>query len=133
MDMGAYCNIGTMEGYVVKNYGPIPRLRGIRLMKLEEKTGEGGPQMDLFDSMCGEDVVYVHTRCGSCGCDDDDPDTNYIACGGKEFDERNADRLIASISDEFDWTYRDHYFRAVVNDEYKRLLEECGGDDDGRA
>lgn len=133
MDLGAYCKIGTMGHYVVENYGEVPRLRGIRLMKLEDKTGEDGTQMEMFDSMCGKDVVYIHTRCGSCGCGDDDPDTNYIACGGKEFDERNADRFIASINDEFDGTYRDHYFKAVVNDEYKRLLEECGGDDDGRA
>lgn len=130
MDLGAYCNIGATEGYVVNNYGQVPRLRGIRLMKLEEKTGEDGPQMELFDSMCGEDVVYIHTRCGSCGCGDDDPDTNYTACGGKEFEERNADKLLASINDEFDWTYRDHYFKAVVNDEYKRLLGEHGGDGD---
>lgn len=130
MDLGAYCNIGATEGYVVNNYGHVPRLRGIRLMKLEEKTGEGGPQMELFDSMCGEDVVYIHTRCGSCGFGDDDPDTNYTACGGKEFEERNADKLLASINDEFDGTYRDHYFKAVVNDEYKRLLGEHGGGSD---
>ena len=130
MDLGAYCNIGTMEDYVVKSYGHVPRLRGIRLMKLEKKTGGDSPQMELFDSMCGEDVVYIHTRCGACGCDDDDPDTNYTACGGREFDERNADKLIASITDEFDWTYRDHYFKAVVNDDYKRLLEDCRGDGD---
>lgn len=130
MDLGAYCNIGTMEDYVVKNYGDVPRLRGIRLMKLEEKTGEGGPQMELFDSMCGEDVVYIHTRCGSCGLGDDDPDTNYTACGGKEFEERNADKLLASINDEFDGTYRDHYFKAVVDDEYGKLLEDHGGGSD---
>lgn len=133
MDLGAYCNIGTMEDYVVKNYGDVPRLRGIRLMKLEKKTGGDGPQMELFDSMCGEDVVYIHTRCGSYCFGDDDPGTNYTACGGKEFDERNADTLIASINDELDGTYRDHYFKAVVNDDYKRLLGEHGGDGDDQA
>lgn len=126
MDLGAFVNIDSMKKYVVSNYGDVPRLRGIRLMRVEEKTGEGGRQMDLFDSMCGKDIVYIHTRCGSYQYGDDDPDANYMACGGMEFDRRNADRLIASINDEFDGTYRDHYFHAVVDDEYERLIEGIG-------
>lgn len=115
MDLGAYFNIGLLREYAESCYGFIPRLRGIRLMRAEQPSNERGEQMELFDSMCGKDVVYIHTRCGS---------DNYSECGGDEFESRNADALIAAIDDEFDYTYRDHYFKAVVNDEYKSLLAE---------
>ena len=115
MDLGAYANIGLLRPYAESCYGFIPRLRGIRLMKVEEPTGEGGEQMNLYDSMCGEDAVYVHTRCGS---------SNYEECGGAEFEDRNADSLIAATDDELDPTYRDHYLKAVVNGEYESLLAE---------
>lgn len=115
MDLGAYFNIGLLREYAESCYGFIPRLRGIRLMRIEQPSNERGEQMELFDSMCGKDVVYIHTRCGS---------DNYSECGGEEFESRNADALIAAIDDESDYTYRDHYFKAVINDEYKGLLAE---------
>lgn len=115
MDLGAYFNIGILREYVEGCYGFIPRLRGIRLMAVEQPTHDEGEQLKLFDSMCGKHVVYIHTRCGA---------NNYRDCGGEDFERRNADALIAAIDDECDPTYRDHYFEAVVNDEYKRLLDE---------
>ena len=123
MDLGAYMQIPSLEGYVTKHYGDVPRLRGIRLMKLEKESGEYGRQMEMFDSHCGEDVIYIHTRCGSAGWGDDDPDANYISCGGKDWEESNPDTFIESINDEWDGTYRDHYFKAVIDDEYKQLIE----------
>lgn len=123
MDIGAYIEIPTLENYVNKHYGEVPRLRGIRLMKLEEKSGEYGSQIEMFDSHCGEDVIYIHTRCGSAYWGDDDPDANYIGCGGKDWEESNPDTFIESINDEWDGTYRDHYFKAVIDDEYKQLIE----------
>ena len=108
MDLGAYANIGILREYAEGCYGFVPRLRGIR-------TYGEGEQLKLFDSMCGKHVVYIHTRCGA---------NNYRDCGGEDFERRNDDAFIAAIDDECDPTYRDHYFEAVVNDEYKRLLDE---------
>lgn len=115
MDLGAYFNIGLLREYAESCYGFIPRLRGIRLMRVEQPSNERGEQLKLFDSMCGKHVVYIHTRCGA---------NNYRDCGGEDFERRNDDAFIAAIDDECDPTYRDHYFEAVVNDEYKRLLDE---------
>lgn len=115
MDLGAYVNIGILREYTEGCYGFVPRLRGIRLMAVEQPTYGEGEQLKLFDSMCGKHVVYIHTRCGA---------NNYRDCGGEDFERRNDDAFIAAIDDECDPTYRDHYFEAVVNDEYKRLLDE---------
>lgn len=115
MDLGAYANIGILREYAESCYGFVPRLRGIRLMTVERPTYGEGEQLKLFDSMCGKHVVYIHTRCGA---------NNYRDCGGEDFESRNADALIAAIDDEKDHTYRDHYFKAVINDKYNRLLDE---------
>lgn len=128
MDLGAYANIDALEPYVSRHYGEVPRLRGIRLMRTEEQTGETEHQMQVFDSYCGKDVVYVHTRCGSSWLGDDDPNSNYIYCGGLEWEESNPDTFIESLNDEFDGTYRDHYFKAVIDDEYKAMIEARGGE-----
>lgn len=129
MDLGAYANIQFLEDYVEKHYGKVPRLRGIRLMKLEEPEGESdGRQMDVFNGYCGKDVIYIHTRCGSAGYGDDDPDSNYRFCGADKWEEANSDLFIESLNDEFDGTYRDHYFTAVIDDEYNRLIEAGKGD-----
>lgn len=122
MDLGAYKNIPDLNGYVSKHYGDVPRLRGIRLMKLEEPTGRPERCMQVFDGHCGQDVIYIHTRCGSAWWGDDDPEANYISCGGREWEEANSETFIESLNDEFDGTYRDHYFKAVIDEEYEMLL-----------
>lgn len=127
MDLGAYMQIELLKDYVARNYGEPPRLRGVRLMRFEEPSGEPEYQMQVFDGYCGQDVVYVHTRCGSACWGDDDPDANYIACGGRAWEESNPDTFIESLNDEWDGTYRDHYFKAVVDDEYKAIVESKGG------
>lgn len=50
---------------------------------------------------------------------------------GKIYDENppkhikvyDKDLFIAHCTDEFDSTYCDHYFKAVINDEYKDLIK----------
>ena len=128
MDLGGYAQIEQLGGYVTRNYGSPPRLRGIRLMRLEKPTGDPEYQMQVFDGYCGEDVVYVHTRCGSACWGDGDPDANYISCGGLAWEEANPETFIESLNDEFVGTYRDHFFKAVIDDEYKSLIEGKGGE-----
>lgn len=128
MDLGAYANIEALESYVARHYGEVPRLRGIRLMRVEEPTGCCGRQMEVFDGYCGKDVVYIHTRCGSAFWGDEDPDANYVSCGGREWEEANPDTFIESLNDKWDGTYRDHYFMAVVDDEYKAMIDGKGGE-----
>lgn len=123
MDLGAYNNIPSLGDYVYRHYGNVPRLRGVRLMKAEEPVETDGEwQLEVFNGFCGEDVVYIHTRCGGC-CDEDDPDSNYVYCGGRDWEESNGELFIKSIDDAWDKTYRDHYFKAVIDDEYARLVD----------
>ena len=49
-----------------------PRLRGIRLMKIEETTDDG----KVHNKYIGQDVIYIHTRCGG---------NNYKPCGMDEW------------------------------------------------
>lgn len=124
MDLGAYAQIDDLSGYVARNYGAPPRLRGIRLMAVEEpEEAEGDFALEVYNSFCGQDVVYVHTRCGAYG-DDDNEDSNYIFCGGRDWELSTGDLFIKSIDDGWDPTYRDHYFHAVVDDEYLGLVEK---------
>ena len=136
MDLYAYMlsQGKDVQNYVNKNYGPIPRLRGVRFMRYEEPDncdGEGDMK-EVWSSMCGKDVIYIHTRCGG-GYDETDPDSNYIACGGKEWEEAHADTFLESVDDEYDSTYRDHYFTAVIDDDYDKIckLLENGDIEDG--
>lgn len=114
-----------VKSYIEKNYGPIPRFRGARLMRYEEPiTCEGeGAQSEMWASMCGKDIIYIHTRCGG-GWDETDPDSNYIACGGKAWEESFGDRFLGSVDDNFDCTYRDHYFTAVIDDDYNNICKQ---------
>lgn len=122
MDLGAFMQIGIYESYVTSAFGEVPRLRGIRLMRLEKLVENPGCMQErIFNQFVGQDVVYIHTRCGGSASNHD---SNYVCCGGKEFEDRNADNLILALNDEFDGTYRDHYLRAVVNDDYLALIEE---------
>lgn len=77
-------------------------------------------QEKMFNKHIGEDVIYFHTRCwGS----EDDSRSNYMSCGGKEREEQHKDKFIESINEEFDPTYRDHYFKAVQNEEYDKIIK----------
>ena len=127
MDLYAYMlgERGDIPDYINKHYGPVPRYRGIRLMRYETPDScEGcGLQSDMWADMCGKDIIYFHTRCGGCG-DETDPDSNYIACGGKEWEEAHQDLFLGSVSDFFDNTYRDHYMTAVIDDTYDKICNE---------
>lgn len=127
MDLYAYVTeheLGSgLSEYIAAHYGTPPRDRGALLMKLEEPMDDPyGVQDMMFNSHCGEDVVFVHTRCGGCG-DECDEDSNYQSCGGREWEEANADTFLEHVTDEYDCTYMDHYFRAVEGEDYQRVLE----------
>lgn len=140
MDMIAFANTQT-EGkeYINKYYGEIPRCRGFRFMKIEDKV-DYKPNIDttdmfgseekidysevkeMFNKYVGQDVIYIHTRCGDCDMGYDDEDSNYISCGAKDWEEKYKDLFLEHITDPFDCTYCTHYFKAVINDEYNELL-----------
>lgn len=143
MDLIAYSNgqIDLFKDYLTKYYGDIPRFRGARLMKFEEEV-EDKPNIDvsdmfgvdeevdysevnkMFNKYVGQDVIYIHTRCGSCG-DYDDEDNNYIYCGAKAWEEKYKDLFLEHITDPFDKTYCTHYFKAVINDEYQAIIDKA--------
>lgn len=117
MDLYAYMQIGALGSYVEKNYGAPPRLRGIRLMEMERPYANPGDlQTKVFNSHCGKPVIYIHTRCGG---------ANYRDCGADEWELDNSETFIESVDDECDCTYRDHYFKAVEDDEYRALVAEA--------
>jgi hypothetical protein len=127
MDLYAYVlsSDEQIHGYVTKHYGDPPRLRGIRHMKFETPDHcEGdGVQAEMFARHCGEDVIYIHTRCGSARWGDDDPDANYVYFGADNWEKANSDTFIESCNDEFDGTYRDHYFKAAPGEDYDELCK----------
>lgn len=127
MDLGAYLQIGDLQGYVEKHYGTPPRLRGIRLMALEspDNFNSTGVQKELWDRYAGTDTIYIHTRCGAYG-DEDNEDSNYVYFGCRGWEQSNPDTFLGSCDDGFDPTYRDHYFKAVVDSEYQSLIQSRG-------
>lgn len=129
MDFGAYVRMESLQGYVEKHYGMPPRPRGIRLMKVESKVEEGDAQFEMYNSFCGEDVIMLHTRCGTCGLGEEDSEGNYRYCGMDEYEEDNAEYFVGAIDDGWDSTYRDTYLKAVVDDEYKQLIASYWGED----
>ena len=128
MDLYAYMisQAGDVARYIESAYGKVPRMRGVRFMKIEtpDACDDDTYQGEMFRRHCGDDVVYIHTRCGSAWWGDDDESSNYISCGGREWEEANADTFIESCNDEFDGTYRDHYFKAVVCPEYDKIVAD---------
>ena len=128
MDLGAFMvsECADVAGYIKKNYGEVPRMRGVRFMKVEKPVPneEKSPQMDMFNKYCGQDVVYIHTRCGDCGFGFNSDEGNYTYCGAKDWEKKNKKLFLDHITDEYDSTYCDHYFKAVVNDEYAELTKE---------
>ena len=116
MDMYAFMlsQTGEVKAYVEKNYGDVPRMRGVRFMKLQspEDCDNGDYESEVYGRHCGKDVVYIHTRCGA---------SNYEYFEADKWEESNP-TFIESCDDAFDCTYRDHYFEAVLGDEYDSLI-----------
>lgn len=143
MDLIAHLNSQDelVKKYIEKYYGEIPRCRGIRFMKIEEKTNDK-PNIDvtdifddsdipvsdydeitrIFNKYVGQDVIYIHTRCGDCDLGYDDEDSNYIYCGAKDWEEKHKNLFLEHITDAFDSTYCTHYFKAVIDDDYKKII-----------
>lgn len=148
MDLIAYANTqdDKIKNYIEKYYGEIPRCRGYRLMKLEEKCEDEKPNIDvidlfplnddekngcdfseetnLFNKYVGQDVIYIHTRCGNCDMEYNDENNNYTYFGANKWEEKYKDLFLEHITDSFDSTYCTHYFKAIINDEYKELLND---------
>lgn len=124
MDLYAYMlsQDKNVQHYINEHYGPVPRLRGIRFMRYEEP--DNCRDNDLWAEMCGKDVIYIHTRCGG---------NNYVSCGGKAWEESHKELFLQSADDVYDCTYRDHYFSAIIDDDYNKICErlENGDIEDG--
>ena len=120
MDLGAHVisRDEAVMSYVNKHYGGIPRLRGVRFMKLETPYDSDGYQDDVFNSYCGKDVIYIHTRCGGYR---NWEESNYVYFDADKWEDNNP-LFLEGVNDEFDSTYRDHYFTAVVDEEYDSLI-----------
>ena len=113
-----------IEKYIQENYGVIPRYRGVRFMKVEQKERETGEQFDMFNKYVGTDTIYIHTRCGGCGLKHIDEDgCNYRYFKADEWEQKHKDLFLENITDEFDCTYADHYFKAVINEDYKNIIK----------
>lgn len=121
MDLYAYSLMGDegLMAYVKKHYGEITRPRGVRLMRLQKPEWSDDP---TFKRLCGKDVIYIHTRCGACGRSFKNKDNNYTWYGADKWEKSNKLFLTHARNRKGDDTYCDHYFLAVVDDEYKELI-----------
>ena len=128
MDLFAYACLSEdlIDKYIKKHYGDIPRPRGVRFMKVESKID--GPDWDneegrMFNKYVGTDTIYIHTRCGNCGSTYKDKNTNYKCYGADEWEKSNGDKFLEHVTEEFDYTYCTHYFKAVIDKDYKKILK----------
>lgn len=127
MDLCAFVNFNyndEVKKYITEIYGEIPRCRGVRFMKVEKpvENTDNDSEIEMFNEYAGEDVIYIHTRCGDCGMGYDDEDSNYVYCGAKDWEEEHKDLFLDHVTEEYDRTYCTHYFRAVVNDDYNKIV-----------
>ena len=96
-------------------------------MRLQKPEWSDDP---TFKRLCGKDIVYIHTRCGPCGRsfnykEGRGPNTrgsNYIFYGADKWEKGNK-LFLTHVGDKFDTTYCDHYFLAMVDDEYNEIIE----------
>lgn len=128
MDLHAYAlmeEVEEIKDYIKKNYGDVPRIRGVRFMKLESDwTGEDlNEERLIHDKYVGQDVIYIHTRSGSCG-NWYSEDSNYIYFGADKWEESNSELFLEHVNDSLDWTYATHYFKAVVDDDYNNIINQ---------
>lgn len=127
MDLYAYqvSSDEDVKRYIKRYYGDIPRMRGVRFMKLHKKIydDDNTQNMRMFHKYCGEDVIYIHTRCGDCGAGFDSEDSNYIHFEADKWEEKHKDLFLDHCIDSSDSTYCDHYFKAVIDDDYKKILK----------
>lgn len=140
MDIYAYLQAQDemIDKYLEENYGEIPRFRGARFMKVESpvELGECDNQLydkefEVYNKYAGQDVIYIHTRCGDCGMGYEDEHSNYVYCGAKDWEEKFSNLFLEHITEDFDSTYCTHYFKAVINDDYKKILKSLSLEDKG--
>lgn len=103
-----------LRDYVTKHYGEPPRWRGVRLMRDQRREAcADSHQMETYNGFVGQDVVYIHTRCGG---------SNYEYFDMDEWEGRNSEHLLAAV-DDIDCSYRDTYLKAVPGEDYDRAVE----------
>ena len=143
MDLIAYQikDIDIINNFIKNNYGNIPRIRGVRLMKLEKAVDKKQnidvldvlgkksnvdykESNDIFNKYVGQDVIYIHTRCGDCGLGYSSKESNYKYYGADEWEKKYEELFLEHITDPFDNTYCTHYFKAVDNAEYQNMINE---------
>lgn len=116
MDLGAFLLINSLKALLPSK---PPRLRGLRLMKLEDKIEQTSPQYEMFNKYVGTDTLYIHTRCGG---------DNYTYFEMDKWEKDN--KVLDGVDDEFDITYRDSYI-AIPEDkmeDYQKILIESQKD-----
>ena len=122
MDLKAYANTYNekLSNYIEKNYGEIPRCRGYELMKLAEKYGDDSDeQTSLYNSFVGQDVIYIHTRCGKCG---EDTRVNLTHPLYKIY---TTGASIDQNEDFEDWSIEDIRDRIKLVQDFDRLCDNC--------
>ena len=126
MDLYAYALSGDelVDKYIKENYGDVPRLRGVRFMKIEEKTDGYDKEAKVFNKYVGTDVIYIHTRCGNCGYSFINPFTNYKEFGADKWEKAHKNLFLEHVNEDFDETYCTHYFKAVKNKDYFKILKD---------
>lgn len=121
-------NDEKIDAYIEKHFGNVPRIRGVRFMKVEQvpdvSDDEADCEYNMFRKYAGKDVVYIRTRCGDCNLGYDNESSNYIYCGGKDWEEEHKDLFLDHVTEDFDSTYCVHYFNAVVDEEYNEIIKE---------
>lgn len=128
-------NNDLIKSYIKKYYGDVSRFRGVRFMKLESKVNDKfridiadlfkidneedcvdySKEIEMFNKFAGKDVIYIHTR--------------YSNYDTKKWEEEHKDLFLDHITDSFDSTYCTHYFKAIIDEDYKKILRgdyKCG-------
>lgn len=133
MDLQAYVNKfnDKVDAYIKKHYGEVPRNRGILFMRTEEKIpSPRGREERMFNKYAGQDVVYIHTRCGHCGKGYKNSESNYVYYGAKDWEENHKDLFLSHANEKYDKTYCTPYFKAVVDDDYNEIIESLKGEEE---
>lgn len=112
-----------IDKYINENYGDVPRIRGVRFMKIQEKTNKKDKLSRVFDKYVGTDTIYIHTRCGHCGFGFKGKRSNYKYYEADKWEEKYSDLFLEHINGDWDKTYCTHYFKAVKNDDYYKILK----------
>ena len=119
-----------LEEYFKKNYGDM-NYRYFELMKTAEpiiwrkRQGILKREVKIHNKYVGQDVICITTRRGCCNYKEDytNPEAPYLFFETDKWEQSLGDLFLEHITCGFDHTYCDHYVKAVINDDYRKLLE----------